>query len=61
MGYLDYSGSTTGKSAFLDKIKVMLSELYTTYVAEIEAARDGESSLLDQVNSLQGLISGKSL
>lgn len=46
MGFLDYTGNTTGKASLLDKIKVMLSEIYTTYVAEIEAARDGESSLL---------------
>jgi hypothetical protein len=45
MGYLDYGGDTTGKSAFLDKIKVMLTELYTTYVAEIEDARGTDTDL----------------
>jgi microcystin-dependent protein len=72
MAYLDYSGSTTGKSAFLDKIKVMLSEIYTSYIAQIDAlaqtmgdttdevmaARDGEVNLLTQINLLQSLISG---
>lgn len=60
MAYLDYDGSTTGKVAFLDKIKEMLSEIYTSYITPIDdlaqtmgdttdeviAARDGEATLL---------------
>jgi hypothetical protein len=53
MGFLDYSGNTTGKVAFLDKIKVMLSELYTTYVAEIEAARGTDTDLGTRLNTFQ--------
>ncbi|RJR14273.1 hypothetical protein C4588_00355 [Candidatus Parcubacteria bacterium] len=57
MGFLDYTGNTTGKASLLDKIKVMLSEIYTTYVAEIEAARDGETDLLAKINVIKAAIS----
>jgi hypothetical protein len=53
MGYLDYGGDTTGKSAFLDKIKEMLTELYTTYVAEIEDARGTDTDLGARLDTFQ--------
>ena len=56
MAYNDFTGATQASVALLTNIKGMLSELYTTYVAEIEAGRDGESSLLDKMNALDTAI-----
>jgi hypothetical protein len=61
MAYNNYTGATQAKTALLTNIKGMLSELYTTYVTEIENARDGESTLLDQINVLQASITALSV
>ncbi len=52
MAQHSFTGATQAKAAFLDYIQVDLTELFT-YASEVAEARDGESTLLAQIDLLQ--------
>lgn len=55
MALQSYTGSDEARTVLLTNVLGMFTELYT-YVAEIVAARDGEATLLDQIDELQAGI-----